>query len=544
MADVNFGILDTQAPGRIAAIPQQAQAQQTQNMLAALQAQGVMNQNELSRYNLASAQRSDASQNAVNAALRSSIVDGKINWDLLTSNLAGGAGASKIPDFLRARSEEEKRNQDILKTKGDIEKQAREAVDYELIPFGKNAVRVNDIPSLTTHLTALYANALLGKIAAKFKPFDQALIDDSRQISTPEGLRQWQAENANLTGQQLTDLLLKVTTNTENLGNVSRTTQRSGIGRTIGVPVDTPMGVSPNTTAQIEAARKNHLENLAQQGWTFDTDRGIAVNAIRGISRPISTLMAPVGGGFSTAPAVGGAPATSIAPGGGVPGQRQAPTGQPAAGVLGPKPEKPIWNSEAQGFIYPPSQDNPTGKFVPVQGMEGKPLNEVQAKSALFGSAMQQANTVITEIGKKGTYTSAIVPGLLEGIVKLAPLGVGDAAANAIESAFRTDPTGLIGPDENQQRLAQAQLGFAIGYLRSTSGAAFGPQEVANTIKEYFPLQGESKIVIDQKIASRERAIQGMRLAAGKSGSDFINRYSLENQLSPPPGAVRPRERR
>jgi len=552
MESFNFGAFDPTIGARIAAIPQEAQKQQTANMLQAMQMQGAMNQNELARYSLASAQRSDASQNAVNAALKGSIVDGKINYDLLTSNLAGGAGASKIPDFLKAKSEEEKRTQEIEKTKGDIAKQAREAVDSELTSFTKNAFKVTDVPSLTNHLKAFYENPLLGKIASKFKPFDQALNDDIKQISTPEGLRQWQAENANLTGKELTDLLLKVTTTTANLGDVSRETQRGGMGQTIGVPVDTPMGVSPNTTATINAARKNHLENLAQQGWTFDTERGIAVNARQGISRPISTLMAPVGGGFSAAPAVGGAPAPSIAaPGGGVPGQRQAPAGQPVAGpnVLGPKPEKPIWNSEAQGFIYPPSQDNPAGKFVPVQGMEGKSLTEVQAKSALFGSAMQQANTVITEIEKKGTFTSAIVPGLLEGIVKLAPLGVGDAAANAIESAFRTDPTGLIGPNENQQRLAQAQLGFAIGYLRSTSGAAFGAQEVANTIKEYFPLQGESKIVIKQKSASRERAIQGMRLAAGKSGSDFINKYvpkvntetSPSNLSEPPPGAVRPR---
>ena len=48
--------------------------------------------------------------------------------------------------------------------------------------------------------------------------------------------------------------------------------------------------------------------------------------------------MAPVGSGFSAAPAVGGAPSPSIAAsGGGVPGQRQAPAGQPVAGVLGPK---------------------------------------------------------------------------------------------------------------------------------------------------------------------------------------------------------------
>jgi hypothetical protein len=338
MESFNFGAFDPTIGARIAAIPQEAQKQQTANMLQAMQVQGAMNQNELARYSLASAQRSDASQNAVNAALKGSIVDGKINYNLLTSNLAGGAGASKIPDFLKARSEEEKRTQEIEKTKGDIAKQAREAVDSELTSFTKNAFKVTDVPSLTNHLKAFYENPLLGKIASKFKPFDQALKDDIKQISTPEGLRQWQAENANLTGKELTDLLLKVTTTTANLGDVSRETQRGGMGQTIGVPVDTPMGVSPNTTAQINAARKIHLENLAQQGWTFDSERGLAVNARRGISQPISTLMTPVSGG--AAPAVGGAPVPSIAPGGGVPGQRQAPAGQPAAGVLAPKQEK------------------------------------------------------------------------------------------------------------------------------------------------------------------------------------------------------------
>jgi hypothetical protein len=108
--------------------------------------------------------------------------------------------------------------------------------------------------------------------------------------------------------------------------------------------------------------------------------------------------------------------------------------------------------------------------------------------------------------------------------VRLAPLGIGEAASNAVESIFRTDPTGLIGPDVNQQKLAQAQLAFAIAILRKTSGAAFGAQEVANTIKEYFPLQGEGPDVVDQKSASRLRAIEGMSLSAGKSGADFIKR--------------------
>ena len=294
MESFNFGAFDTNLGARIAAIPQEAQKQQTANMLQAMQMQSSMNQNELARYSLASAQRTDASQNAVNAALKGSIVDGKINYNLLTANLAGGAGASKIPDFLKARSEEEQRTQAIEKTKGDIAKQAREAVDSELTLFTKNAFRVTDVPSLTNHLKAFYENPLLGKIAARFKSFEQALNDDIKQISTPEGLRQWQAENANLTGKELTDLLLKVTTTTTNLGNVSRETQRGGMGQIIGVPVNTQIGVSPNTIEQINATRRNHLETLAQQGWKFDTDRGVAVNPWLGISQSISTLMAPV----------------------------------------------------------------------------------------------------------------------------------------------------------------------------------------------------------------------------------------------------------
>jgi len=59
MADVNFGILDTQAPGRIAAIPQQAQAQQTQNMLTALQAQQTMRQGEVSQMQLQKMKQSE-----------------------------------------------------------------------------------------------------------------------------------------------------------------------------------------------------------------------------------------------------------------------------------------------------------------------------------------------------------------------------------------------------------------------------------------------------------------------------------------------------
>jgi hypothetical protein len=161
----------------------------------------------------------------------------------------------------------------------------------------------------------------------------------------------------------------------------------------------------------------------------------------------------------------------------------------------------------------------------PLRG-KGTAMTDTQHNAALFGSAMAQAQSVIKDVASRGTYKSAIVPGVLEGLVKLAPFGVGDAAANAIESTFRTDPTGLVGPDKDQQKLAQAQIAFATAYLRKTSGAAFGAQEVANTIKEFFPLRGEGDDVIQQKEAARDRVIEGIALGTNKEGRAHINKYS------------------
>ena len=53
MADLNFGLLDTTLPARIAAIPQEAQRQQSANMLQAMQMQGAMQQSEMSQMQLA-----------------------------------------------------------------------------------------------------------------------------------------------------------------------------------------------------------------------------------------------------------------------------------------------------------------------------------------------------------------------------------------------------------------------------------------------------------------------------------------------------------
>jgi hypothetical protein len=156
---------------------------------------------------------------------------------------------------------------------------------------------------------------------------------------------------------------------------------------------------------------------------------------------------------------------------------------------------------------------------------KGQSMTEAQSNAAMFGGAMSQAQNTIKQLEKTGTVKNAVVPGLLTGLAQMVPFGVGQGIGNVIESTFNADPTGLIGPNAAQQKLAQAQLAFATAYLRKTSGASFGASEVSNTIKEFFPLIGEGEKVIAQKAAARERAIEGMKMSTSKEGKKYIENY-------------------
>jgi len=355
MESFNFGAFDTQLPGRIAAIPQEAEKQRTANMLQAMQVQSAMNQNELAQSQIRTARRAEEGQTLLGKAYGGLDFSGagtggvpgqspfaSMKAQIIKSLTASGR-ADLIPGQLEKLTEMEHKENVNKEIEGKIKDQAVKAIDAAYKPFAKNAFSVrnddNDA-SITSHHTAMQAHPIIGPIMRTFKTPEQALADDIADIKKPGGLEKWQALNANLDPKELANLVLKVTKRTQNVGTEDLTFSENQLGQQIGPVVRTPIGVSPNTTASIDAARKNHLETLAQAGWSFDTDRGIAVNARQGISRPISALIPPSLGGASTAPTVGGAGLSSVATGGGVPGQRQAPAGQPAAGVLGPKPTR------------------------------------------------------------------------------------------------------------------------------------------------------------------------------------------------------------
>ena len=192
-----------------------------------------------------------------------------------------------------------------------------------------------------------------------------------------------------------------------------------------------------------------------------------------------------------------------------------APT-EPVAGTGMPGARAP-----AAGAVVPEAAP---AASTPLRG-KGTAMTETQSNAAMFGGAMAQAQNTIKDLEKSGTVKNAVVPGLLTGLAQLVPFGVGENIGNVIQSTFNADPTGLLGPNAAQQKLAQSQLAFATAYLRKTSGAAFGASEVANTIKEFFPLVGEGEKVIAQKTAARERAVEGMKISTTKEGRKYIENY-------------------
>jgi hypothetical protein len=210
----------------------------------------------------------------------------------------------------------------------------------------------------------------------------------------------------------------------------------------------------------------------------------------------------------------GAAPAAAPMAGAGMPGARL-----PAASVQAIPGMTSVLDRQAPAAAPAGGQAG-----TPLMG-KGTAMTETQSNAAMFGGAMAQAQNTIKQLEKSGTVKNAVVPGLLTGLAQMVPFGVGDGIGNVIQSTFNADPTGLIGPNSDQQKLAQSQLAFATAYLRKTSGAAFGASEISNTIKEFFPLIGEGDKVIAQKAAARDRAIEGMKISTGKEGRKYIESY-------------------
>ena len=334
MAELNFGLLNP--PGS-----QSIGNAFVTGMDQAAAARAQENQNALSQYTLSKARREDEMQNQLYDAVRQP----GFKLDIGTAMRFGAPGLAAY----KAQQEANKNAVDIAYTQartnaipGTIAKTDAETSKLKGEARFKAMGEVASFPNADAAHAAIDARFASGAI-------DQAAADEMRSGLTPDNFDKWQLATLKRLSTPADQLRQGAVTykDTDTGGTISRQ-KYDAQGNAIGDPVIINKTITPSTAATLKQAQDHYnglsefqKQTLAQNGWTFDSERGVAVNARRGISQPISTLMSPVGGGgVPAAPSGVAAPAVPGVAGGGVPGQRQAPAGQPAAvaGVLGPKP--------------------------------------------------------------------------------------------------------------------------------------------------------------------------------------------------------------
>lgn len=145
-------------------------------------------------------------------------------------------------------------------------------------------------------------------------------------------------------------------------------------------------------------------------------------------------------------------------------------------------------------------------------------LNDTQAKALLFGSRMQQADKIMTDMAAQGT----VRPSVMKGAVESVPLvgGALGAGANAASSP-------------QQQKVEQAQRDFVNAVLRRESGAAISPSEFDSAKKQYFPAVGDSPEVIQQKAANRQLATRGLMAEVPAKRRDSITNPAADDSGLP-----------
>jgi hypothetical protein len=470
--------------------------------------QNAQNQNALAQYQLGSAKRQEESQNVLADVYKRSLnpETGAIDSQALIRNLASSNAAYLIPDVQTKLLASEKERGLIKKT--GIETEEKEfKLKNDKLNFAWNAVGSASTPQdAIQKITEGVRNGVFDMKSAS---------TDLQQLQnmTPEQYQQYRVQK-----------VMGILDAKDKLGFMLPKVARQDVGGQILSIQDNPalpgygmpiagMAAIPKTQtfADLTAARQATTSagqlNLAQQKFAFEqANPGFELKeaedgSIVGVNK--RTLQAfPVNIGGATPP-------TTPAAGAGMPGARApAPAVQTIPGMTSVL--------DQQAPVAAPS--------VPLMG-KGTAMTEAQSNAAMFGGAMSQAQNTIKQLEKSGTVKNAVVPGLLSGLAQMVPFGVGENIGNVIQSTFNADPTGLIGPNADQQKLAQAQLAFATAYLRKTSGAAFGASEVSNTIKEFFPLIGDSQKVIAQKEAARDRAVEGMKMSTNKEGRKYIEGY-------------------
>lgn len=525
MAELNFGLLNppgSQSIGNAFA----------QGMDQAAAARAQENQNALAQYQLSAAQRSDQTQNAVNRAYQESIgPEGQIDYPKLQARLAAGGAGSAIPKLQAERATAEN-----LAARTEASKAATATSKFNLTHerTNKAILDIADLPDAATAVASIDRHLAAGDIdepkanALKAKLGDPTTFLAGRK----EILRGMLAAKDRLAQDNVS------TKDTDMGGYISRQ-KYDAQGVPVGDPIMLPKTAAPSTEAAMLSAtvrfnpERGQFENIAPRG-------GMSLRQ----PVPAGAPPAAPGNAMVAPPAPLAAPVNSMIarPAATAPSGATADTRGYSPRMLREiemervKSLTPKFDVSAGGFVYPPSAENPQGKFVAVAGIDGKPLTESQGNATAFGLRMKESEAILADLANPKTGDATLRGANVESI----PF-VGGAVGKVL-------PSFLGGSNEQQQQVVQAKTNFITAVLRKESGAAIGENEFTTEDKKYFPQLNDGPKVIKQKENARRLAIEAMKFQAGP-GAKEIDKYvpsvsskkETPNLSEPPPGAVRPR---
>ena len=179
---------------------------------------------------------------------------------------------------------------------------------------------------------------------------------------------------------------------------------------------------------------------------------------------------------------------------------------------------KPTVINGIRYLVYPNGKHqmmvNQKGEPFRDDGTGGKPPNESQANSLMYGTRMQSAHNDLVKLEKAGVTRGSL----------LAESGSKGGVLATIAPSF------LGGNSQEQRQYLQAKRNFINAVLRKESGAVISPSEFANAERQYFPQVGDNAAVIKQKQENRDQVTKTMLSNSGqvntptKKGADTINK--------------------
>lgn len=136
-----------------------------------------------------------------------------------------------------------------------------------------------------------------------------------------------------------------------------------------------------------------------------------------------------------------------------------------------------------------------------------KPLTEAQSNAATYAPRLVDSDAILSKLEDKG-----YVP-------------------NPLKTTIGESDSGNYITGDDTQSFLQARRNFINATLRRESGATINPSEFDSANKQYFPMPGDGKVVLEQKAQNRKRAIEGMTLSAGPSFKLSSSQGSTGNAL-------------